>query len=115
VPVLARERALLPSSPRSLLIRAPTQVVPRRTSAATGQRPSDLYDQLAGAAGPETRFCAAALFGRYFLLLGADGDVLLGGDDVAEHEQLVWDTAVACLALSVKVHVSPVCGARISC
>ncbi|KAF8129873.1 hypothetical protein EV363DRAFT_1450895 [Boletus edulis] len=74
----------------------------------------DLYDQLVNS--PQTRFHAAQLFHRYFALpeqaaywsevckydrferesSGTHGD--------SEYERSVWDLAVACMALSVKLH-----------
>jgi hypothetical protein len=56
--------------------------------------------------GPETRFGAAVLFNNYFLAIGADDsdneDERFAAES-QEHEAIVWDMAVACLALSIKV------------
>lgn len=60
--------------------------------------PGDLYDVLATC--PEMRFHAGYLFLRYFSLLNSPAMSL---DDAEAAEAVMWDIAVACLALSIKV------------
>jgi hypothetical protein len=58
----------------------------------------DLYNQLCISA--ETRFMAAYLFSRFFYISGIEEEpeFLAGG-----YRDYIWDVAVACIALSVKV------------
>lgn len=76
----------------------------------TSYSPGDLYDLLS--TSPETRFHAVYLFLRYLLLVrssdlsldDADTDSTSAEDEEAL-ETVMWDMAVACLALSVKVRL----------
>ena len=65
----------------------------------TSYAPGDLFDLLS--TSNETRFHAGHLFMRYFRLIScADAD-----EESEALEAVTWDLAVACLALSVKVHL----------
>jgi hypothetical protein len=66
-----------------------------------------LYDQLTGPAQAETRFHAAALFTRYLLVLGRDDVELRPRVPAKARALVVWDAAVASVALAVKVRPKP--------
>ena len=67
----------------------------------TSYSPGDLYDLLSTSS--ETRFHACYLFFRYFLFVSSPEDGVSVKDEGIQ--AVVWDVAVACLALSVKVSV----------
>ena len=70
----------------------------------TAYSPGDLYDLLSTSV--ETRFHAALLFLRYFLYVGIPSEDEASISENEDLETVIWDTAVACLALSVKVSAS---------
>ncbi|KAG2002408.1 hypothetical protein CC2G_004601 [Coprinopsis cinerea AmutBmut pab1-1] len=90
------------------------------TSTTNSSRLSNLYDQLSSC--PETRFHAIWMFLRYFFIISASDDSEMKcchsqfpdsherlEDETREkydpdQELIVWDIALACLALSVKFH-----------
>jgi hypothetical protein len=87
------------------------------SSSSTDQQPSDLMDQLKNS--PETRFHAAWMFLRYFYLTMSPNPNTGNARNLSRQSSLnsnisastnqegrdliIWDIAVACLALSVKV------------
>ena len=68
----------------------------------TAFSPGDLYDVLATSA--ETRFHAGYLFLRYFLFVGIPEEDSSSLRD-EEIQAVIWDIAVACLVLSIKVSI----------
>lgn len=83
------------------------------TSTTTSSAPSNLYDQLAY--NPETRIHAVWMLLRYFWRnnhtdqlaeVGCQG-VTPNAEADTDRVLLIWDTALACLALSVKVGPLP--------
>jgi hypothetical protein len=75
------------------------------SSSCASSRITNLYDQLTSC--PETRFHAGWMFLRYFLIVTESGAAPSNDHGPHAHEEfdalIVWDIALACLALSVKV------------
>ena len=75
--------------------------------------PGDLYDLLSTSS--ETRFHASYLFMRYFIHVAVP-EVSQSKDEDLDFEAIIWDLAVACLALSVKVCIArPPCAQCRTC
>ncbi|KAH6905150.1 hypothetical protein BKA70DRAFT_1431236 [Coprinopsis sp. MPI-PUGE-AT-0042] len=76
------------------------------TSSCASSQITNLYDQLSSC--PETRFHAVWMFLRYFLLVTESNGTPSNYPGSHSHEEfdalIVWDIALACLALSVKFH-----------